>query len=226
MSLRVIALKGERENEFFVYWRCGLQRQGKVITIVKANLAEKAAVAELAVAQYLVEEKKVLGTNPPLKDLLFEFSSPVIRKLYEQKSDVYHLYPYAYFLTTKFASAVVRTCIEQTWILPRAENDQSELTVSGPQSQFIVTKLLGKIAVTKHVIDQFIVRMNNIEPHEAWKALTQILNSSQLAPIPQTSSCHKYDHEAQRYLDKNTLWCFIIGKNANDESAILSAYIY
>lgn len=228
--LTVIAQPTEQKDAFIVIWRSGLQRQGKVKVNIPLDVSDKLAIAELSAMQYIIDELEVIGSQPPLKGVQMVFSSGAIKKIHDQKSDKRHLYPFAYFLTTRFASVDVKVDKDDSWIMPRADNLQSELTITEPLGQLINIPHLGKVAVTRHVIDQYTQRMNNIEPHLAWKQLNKTLDNAKMETIAtdEKRKIHDQLHHAQegvRLYDQLTKWCFVIADNKYGKKAIVTAYI-
>lgn len=228
--LTVLAQPTEHKDTFIVVWRSGLQRQGKVTVNIPLDIADKLAIAELSAMQFIIDDLEVLGSQPALKGVQMIFSSGAIKKIHDQKSDKRHLYPFAYFLTTRFASVDVKVDKDDSWIMPRADNTLSELTITEPMGQLINIAQLGKVAVTRHVIEQYTQRMNNIEPHLAWKQLSKTLDTAKLESIEADDKRRVHDqlHHAQegiRLYDQNTKWCFVIADNKFGKKAIVTAYI-
>lgn len=212
--------------EFLVVWRSGLNHQGKVSVRVTADVNDKKAVAEMAAMQHVIEVQEVIGKEPPVKGLQLVFSVPVIRKLAANKSEKKHLYPYAYFLTTRFSAAEI--AIEQTadWVKPRADQNLASIEVSEPPGEFIGTQRFGKVCVTKHLMDQFCKRMNNIEPVDAFKLLTRLLNETE---VEQQTGVDGKDDSGRKLLAKlyhrQSKWCFVIVENWWGRPAIATAYV-
>lgn len=228
--LRVLAVPTEDKSVFNVFWRVGQQKQGRVKVTITVDIADKVAIAELCAMQYVIDELEVIGRTPPLLGLLLEFSVSSIKKVHAQKTDKKHLYPYAYFLTTRFSSAKVQVEKDDSWILPRAENNVSELLISEPPGQLVNLATVGKVAITRHVVDQYIQRMNNIEPHLAWKQLTRTLENAKLVTLENDSKRKEHDmahhrSEGVRYYDSETKWCFVVTDNAQGKKAIVTAYV-
>lgn len=228
--LRVLAVPTDSPNTFNVFWRVGQQKQGRVSVTINVDIADKNAVAELCAMQHLIDDLEIIGEKPPLLGLLLEFSASSIKKVHAQKSEKKHLYPYAYFLTTRFASATVQVSKDASWILPRSENNVSELTITEPIGQLVMLSNFGKVAITRHVVDQYIQRMNNIEPHLAWKQLVRTLANAKIIALPNDELRREHDqmhHQTSgtRFYDRESRWCFVVADNPNGKKAIVTAYI-
>lgn len=228
--VRVIAQPTEDKSVFSVAWRSGLQKQGKVTVSIPIDIGDKAAIAELCAMQFLIDELEVIGRTPPLKGLLLEFSAAAIKKLHNQKSEKNHLYPYAYFLTTRFSTATVQISKDDAWINTRSSQEPQTLTITEPPGQLVAMATVGKVAVTKHIIDQYRQRMNNIEPDAAWKLLTKTLEMVRPILLSNDSKRQLHDQthhrsEGERYYDKESKWCFVVANNPQGKKAIVTAYI-
>lgn len=213
-------------NRFVVVWRSGLNHQGKVNVHVEARVDDKRAVAELTAMQHIIEVLEVIGSIPPLKGLQLVFSVPAIRKIHAKKSDRKHLYPYAYFLTTRFSAADVAINEDDSWVKPRADHNICDLSVTGPVGEWVNIYRFGKVCITRHVIEQFCKRMNNIEPVEGWKHLNTIVNETELEHIgADVKTADEVDIGAVAKLyHRKSKWCFVIAKNALGQPAIATAY--
>lgn len=228
--VRVLAQTTEDKSVYTVFWRSGLQKQGKLVVNIPIEIGDKAAIAELCAMQFLIDEIEVIGRTPPLKGLLLEFSAAAIKKLHGQKSEKRHLYPYAYYLTTRFSSATVQISKDDAWISPRTIHEAQFITITEPPGQLVSMATIGKVAVTKHIIDQYRQRMNNIEPDVAWKLLTKTLET--VRPILLVNDDKRklrdqihHRNEGARYYDKDSKWCFVVADNAQGKKTIVTAYI-
>jgi hypothetical protein len=215
----------ETDNQFTVLWRSGLNKQGKVNVTIAADVADKKAIAELTAMQHIIEVQEVIGSDPPIKGLKLVFSVPAIRKVYLNKSDKKHLYPYAYFLTTRFSAADVGIEQECDWIKPRADQNVSDLEVSEPLGEWVNIYGFGKVCITKHAIDQFSERCNHISPAEAFRSLSNLVNETQLERIPENPSKEERESKAiAKLFHRRTKWCFVIVNNSYGKPAIATAY--
>lgn len=229
-TLTVLAQATEDENVFVVTWSSGIHRQGKITVDIPIEVNDKLVISELAVMQYIIDELDALGNEPALKGVQMIFSSPAIKKIHSNKSDKYHLYPYSYFLTTRFLMCDVKITDDASWILPRADNNLLELKITEPFGQMIHIPGYGKVAITKHIIDQYSRRMNNIEADQAWKILTKTLahgNLRELNSNEQRKGHDQANHEQEglRLFDSITRWCFVIAPNSYGRNAIVTSYI-
>lgn len=222
----VLAQPTEDDSRFVVVWRSGVNNQGKVKVHIEAHVADKKAVAELTAMQHIIEVLEVIGAIPPLKGLQLVFSVPAIRKVHANKSDKKHLYPYAYFLTTRFCAAAIDISEDDSWIKPRADNNVCELSVTGPIGEWVNIYRFGKVCITRHVIEQFCKRMNNIEPVEGWKQLNTIVNETELEQLgADVKSAEEVDIGAVAKLyHRKSKWCFVIARNPYGQPAIATAY--
>lgn len=148
-------------NRFVVVWRSGLNHQGKVNVHVEAHVADKRAVAELTAMQYIIEVLEAIGSIPPLKGLQLVFSVSAIKKIHAQKSDKKHLYPYAYFLTTRFSAANVAVNEDDSWVKPRADQNVCELSVTGPVGEWVNIYRFGKVCIPDRAV---------LQAHEQYRA--------------------------------------------------------
>ena len=226
----VIAKETEDQNRFVVYWKSGVNRQGKVLVHIPIQIEDKRCVAELTAMQHIIEELDVIGSEPPLKGLKLTFSVPAIKKVHLNKSEKRHLYPYAYFLTARFMAAAVDHSQDDSWIKPRADQYVSELQIEEPPGEWVHVNKIGKVSITRHVIEKFAMRMNNIEPVEAWRALTKILSQARLEQVEVAEDRKVIDRERHfsegiRLIDTLTKWCFVIATNKAGKQTIATAYL-
>ena len=64
-------------------------------------------MAELTAMQWLLEERQAAGKTPNVARTVLVFSGGAPAKLATGKSSKVHLYPYAYFLKSRFAGAAI-----------------------------------------------------------------------------------------------------------------------
>jgi hypothetical protein len=225
----VLAKETEDLNKFVVYWKSGVNRQGKVMVDIQVNVGDKKAVAELTAMQHIIDELEVLGWAPPLKGLKLVFSVPAIKKIHLQTSKKRHLYDYSYFLTTRFTEATVDHEQDDSWLKPRAEQYVTEIAVDGPPGEWIYVNQIGKVTVTRHAIEQFGKRMNNLEPLEAWRALSKLLRDARPVKVDVSDDRKDADKvvhasEGTRWMDTLTKWRFVIATNKHGQPTITTTY--
>lgn len=225
--LTTLVKPGEAPNEFNVYWRNGVQKQGVLTVCVKTNLpADHIVVAELAAMKHLLEEKAIFGEDRGGKNLLLSISSgSAIRKLARMQSTKMHLVPYARFLITRFAGADLTVERDEEWIKPRAMNNAERIEVNGAENSFIDLPGVGRVSITRHVLERMNQHLNY--PGEA-DVLRQIrrIGSSRLTELKQSeASLQKAEQkhgQAGRIFENKLMRCQLVIKENRDNSLYLA----
>lgn len=228
--LTTVVKPGKTEDEFIVYWRNGLHKQGALTVVVKVHVpADHKVVAELAAMKHLLEEKAIFGEERGGKNLLLSISSgSAIRKLAKMQSTKAHLATYAKFLTTRFAGAEIKVEPDDNWIKPRALNNVERIEVNRAESSTIDLPHLGSVNITRHVVERLNQRLNYPGEEEVLRMLLKIARGP-LVELQQSSDYiqkakDKYG-EAGRLFENKTLRCrLVIRQKKNGSRYLATAY--
>jgi hypothetical protein len=216
-----------------VYWRIGKQRQGICRTTIDSDLGlsrhDGMIVAELSAMQWLLEERHAAGKTPNAARTVLVFSGGAPAKLAAGKSSKTHLYPYSYFLTTRFAGAAIVAEQNSSWILPRAQNAISDLPIHGPTGECLTLPGIGPVWLTHHLMRQFRMRLNNVPQAQAWQALQKLLTRCRLQPLadsPGTAELAAVRHRnpGVRLIDPQSHWVFVM-TTKEGRPTLTTAYI-
>lgn len=225
--LTTLVKPGEAPNEFIVYWRNGLHKQGILTVCVNADLpSDHKVAAELAAMKHLLEEKAIFGEDRGGKNLLLSISSgSAIRKLARMQSAKMHLVPYARFLITRFAGADLTVERDEEWIKPRAMNNAERIEVNGAENSFIDLPGVGRVSITRHVIDRLNQRLNFIGEAEILRQIRRIA-SGPLTDVRQSeeriqNAIQKYG-KAARIFENKLMRCQLVIRENNDKSLFLA----
>jgi hypothetical protein len=225
--LTTLVKPGEVANEFSVFWRNGVQKQGVLTVCVNAALpADHIVVAELAAMKHLLEEKSIFGKERGGKNLFLSISSgSAIRKLAKMQSTKMHLVPYARFLITRFAGAEIKVEREEDWIKPRAMNNVDRIEVNGAENSFIDLHGLGRVTITRHALERLNQRMNYIGEAEVLKQIRKIaggqLTEVELSEAFRQKAEQKHG-KAGRIFENKMMKCQLVIKENWDKSLYLA----
>lgn len=163
-------------GQFNVHWRNGHQCAGLITVNVHHNLPDPEAIAELSALQWLLCQRSVFGTTQNGKGLHLKVSAGAIRKAIRAASageggqfGKPHLKPYAQFLASRFAGAVLEVCKGHSWLPEDLPADHAHLSIRKPLPNLVDIPGLGWVAVSKHAFDRFAERLCMLEQHDAWR---------------------------------------------------------
>ncbi|MFD2274615.1 hypothetical protein ACFS07_35540 [Undibacterium arcticum] len=119
---------------------------------------------------------------------------------------------------------------DDSWIKPRSEDRVTSIQVDEPPGQSIVVNHVGKILVTRHVLDKFSQRMNNLDPAQTWRHLAKTLASARLDTVQVSETRQDLDlaqhaNQGIRLVDQLSRWCFVIAPNRQGRQTIVTAYL-
>lgn len=218
-----------------VVWVMGMARQGKqgrIRVALAADVPDRTVIAELAAMHYLLVVRAVLSEDRAGNALDLRVSSGAIKKLAQRRSTKAHLVPYANFLAVRFADANIEVQQKATWLKPRAENDVVELTLtSDALDDELELRPFGRVALTRHAIDQFALRSNRPEDYsECWRAIRLIL-SNRLEEVVQSDDARReklerHGVDGRVFYHRDSHWNFVVGEapGQGNTPRILTAY--
>ncbi len=185
----------ENPTVFDTFWMTGLNAKGRVRVEVSAMHDPKIA-AELAVMQYLLEEKEVCGRDKTGAGLQLTVTFGAIRKLLRADSSKETLAPYAAFLRTRFIGASVQVENRKLgWVDGKCDEQRDDLGVAEPNKPKLEVGGYGQVELTGHAVEQYICRFGfENKPEKAWRALKAAAEKA-LPVIPvKRSAIHDVKH--------------------------------
>lgn len=192
--LTVLTKPAPTAGTFDIYWACGRHVQGVVTVTVACKIESPAVAAELVALKHLLEEREVCGTDRTGKSLRLVCSFGAVRKLARGESDHATLAPFALFLRTRFADAEVTTSKDEAFIShTKAHNHVARLVVDAPTASVLAMSDGLRVGVTRHALDAYRVRYQNLVASSAWRALRAAMAN------PGTRLQHCTPEEASRH---------------------------
>jgi hypothetical protein len=235
--LKTYTVPTPQAGVFLVYWTNSSTRPRGALKVHITNKVEDASIAaELAAMQFLLEEKRVIGTNMiGSHNTKFTVSQGAIRKLERSQSDKRHLAPYADFLTTRFSGC--QLCVEKDsqWFEGLSLDAVEDLIVNEPHRELIRLSGLGDVSVTQHVLDRFTDRFladtapNNIK-QKAWKKLIETASDPMLREVsrPGFWTSVKYArqnrHEGRYFLNSRSKLILVVTDNPGEGKRLVTVY--
>lgn len=224
----------DRPGEFNIYWRNGHQGAGLITVSVHPNLADPDVIAELSALQWLLCQRSVFGITQNGKGLHLKICAGAIRKAVRAESageggqfGKPHLKPYAQFLTSRFAGAILEVSKEQSWIPPGFPADHAWLSVNKPLPNLVDIPGLGLVAVTKHAFDRFSERLCKLEQHDAWRLLCRAVRGPlrQLHHAPRADLVESDGHgrNGEVWVNPANGWGFVLVTRA-PQPVMVTAY--
>lgn len=203
-KLKVFTQATESPDIFKVYWSNNLIRpNGVVTTTVPGQIEDKMIIAELRALQYLLEERWVLGehvTGNANTHLIVSLGA--IRKLKQGRSGKGHLARYAEFLCTRFAGCEIEVDKDQR-LFEVDPPEQTELLVTGPLPETIAIRRIGRVGITRHVMNRLAERMKleqPTDPGKIWKCLQRVAGDPAVREIGRRGGLFArvaYQHQGQ-----------------------------
>ncbi|HQS58748.1 MAG: hypothetical protein B7Y56_10795 [Gallionellales bacterium 35-53-114] len=235
--IKTFTLRTDQPDTFRVYWTNSPVRAGGLIKVrIQSKIEDMAIAAELAAMQYLLEDKRVIGTNTvgnsPTR---LYVSQGAIRKLQLNKSDKAHLAPYANFLTTRFAGC--QMCVEKDsrWFDGFMPETVDELTVNQPKRETICLTGLGDVSVTQHVLQRISDRLLTESKQAnscsaAWKKLNEVASDPLIQEVSRQGIWNtvKYarqnKHEGRYFLNSRRNLILVVTDNPGEGKRLVTAY--
>lgn len=236
-TLKTYTLPGQKTDTYLVYWTNSTYRLGGLLHVkIAANVEDKAIAAELAAIQNLLEVRCVLGNKiSGNAKMQLVVSSGAIRKLQRCQSDKVHLAPYANFLCTRFAAAIITVEKDTRWFNGKTPAIVEELQVSGPQLETIRLRGLGEVSVTRHVLDRFVDRVLVDQPTDqamqlAWKKLSRLAEHHSVKEVSRHSLWAGVIHnrhgkqEGRYFLNSVQQMVMVVTDNPNEGPRLVTTY--
>lgn len=215
-----------------VVWAMGVATQGRLLVHVPEDAQDRDALAELTALHHLLVTQAVIGDDRAGNALHLIVSSGAIKKLAQRRSTKLHLVPFANFLATRFAEATITVEQKATWLKPRAENRIAEVALTADAlDDELELRPFGRVALTRHALDQFGMRANNPEsPSDTWRAIRLILsNRLEEIPVSEETAREKLERhgvEGRIFYHADSRWNFVVAGGENQVPRIVTAYIW
>ncbi len=185
-----------KDREYDTFWATGMNAKGRIRTTVPMD-EDGAIAAELAAAQYLLEERHACGHNKAGAGLCLFVTFGAIRKLLNAGSVKHHLAPYALFLRTRFLGAEIKVEKRKLdWVDEKCEERVEELKVSEPKPSLIEVGGFGHVELTAHAVEQYVARFGR-KPEKAWRNLQTIAKAASPVTQVKRSALHDLKHRRQ-----------------------------
>lgn len=190
-----------------VYWRIGLRHQGVCRCQCDEHLGlgfpSQRIVAELLTMQWLLEECDAVGNNPNLDRTVLVFSTPEVQSIMDGTSKKSGLSPYTFYLQTRFAGASIQIYTRTDWVKPHAKKKMHRLWIDGPVGEVLHAPGLGAVWLTRHVLAQFRMRINNVSHAQAYRELQRIVQHAKLHPLlPNNQSDTSNSHQQRQTIQQ------------------------
>lgn len=235
--LKVHTLPSGNPDSFRTYWTNSLLRvRGVVETRITRDMPDKRIAAELASLQHLLEVREVLGQNlVGTAAIRLIVSCGAIRKLKLRQSDKAYLAPYASFLTTRFAGCPVTVDKDTRWLDGYQPSAVEHLVVDEPRLETLSVNGVGRVGVTRHVLERIASRLLPGTPPErvaqaAWKKLYELVSDPSLRDVSRTSLWANISHgrnekhEGRYFLNERHNLMLVITDNAGEGLRLVTAY--
>jgi hypothetical protein len=236
-TLKTYSVATAQADTFLVYWTNSTVRPRGVLKVcVRPQIEDRQIAAELAALQYLLEEKRVIGTNlvgNPHTRLTVSLGA--IRKLQRRLSDKAHLASYANFLTTRFAGCQLVVEKDTRWFEDVALEEAEELLVGAPRREVVRLTGLGEVAVTHHVLNRLADRfMTDVSADKqaaaTWKRLNETATDPQLREVSRPGCWNgvKYAQlgkkEGRYFLSSRRQLVLVVTDNPGEGKRLVTAY--
>lgn len=193
-------VRDETQKIYDVYWSVRREGCGKIqVKITDSQVKEHfPEVAELAAVRYLIVEKQVFNksfSGPGLK--LVTASAKVARMIEPGYINSVSRYATYFAIRHRGMATVVDPSIER--LLAEHCHTNEELLVQRSADEVIDVPAIGKVAVKKHAIDQYLLRITDgATLNDPWKSLCKRLCNPELIKIdlslrPKLAKLVKYE---------------------------------
>ncbi len=171
-NLTVLTKATDSPDVFHVYWASGPRKQGLVKVTMACTTESNQIAAELSAVQFLLETEGVCGKDRAGNSLTLTVSFGSIRKLSQGKAEKESLVPYALFLRTRFADAVVEVSKDEGFISKQiAHNHVTQIAVDQPRLSTVKFPDGLVVGITHHALSAYQVRYQVPLAANAWRAL-------------------------------------------------------
>jgi hypothetical protein len=234
--LKTYTVVDEQADTFLVYWTNSPVRPGGIVKVrMLAKVEDAASAAELAAMQYLLEDKRVIGTNivgnPQTK---FFVSQGVIRKLQLKKSDKTHLAPYANFLITRFAGCQMVVEKDARWFSGLSLDEMEELIVREPRRETINITGIGDVSITQHVLERISERLlpdNQTKTcRRVWKKLHEVASDPMVKEVTRSDAwiaakyAQRNKHEGRYFYNRRLNLIMVVTDNPGEGKRLVTAF--
>lgn len=238
MNILTTFCKPVSDTEFQVFWRNGAKKQGLLNIKVEAPVDDREIIAELSALQWLLGHRSVLGETQVGKGLRLTITFGAVRKLAKasekfngslEKSELSkpHLFPYARFIGHRFAGLEVVVDKDESWIMPRAQNDVEELVITEPLPEVLHIPSIGLVQITTHAILQFGMRLAAGSPEDTWRLLRSVtsgrLRMAKLGEAYDRRQAEKYGESGQIWVNDELKWALVVC-SGNPIPVVTTAY--
>lgn len=224
MNILTTYCKPIADNLYQVNWRNGAKKQGVLNIRVEAQVDDREIVAELSALQWLLGHRSVFGPTQAGKGLCLTVSAGAIKKLAKAVEKVRdlrhtelgkpHLFPYAKFLGHRFAGLEIKVDKDDSWVMPRAQNDAEEISIDGPLPEVLHIPAIGLVEISPHAMQRFSQRLANGSQEEQWRLLRQIiggkLRHARLGEDYDRTQAAKHGESGQIWVNDELKWGFVI----------------
>lgn len=189
------------ESKWLIHWRTG-HRFGGVIQMdrpsVRVRPEYQTIFAELFALNYLLLQRHVVSSNPKIR-----VGSDILSVYDEGMSDCLPSFA-TRFLRPRFSQCDITVDRSPDWLKVRTDIFEFEHPNLYFDSGSIDTDLLGRVFITKHALDQYILRHRDGILKNPWSSLAKRLKNKnlQLVSLPDKVLFHK----KLRYTQATEFW--------------------
>jgi hypothetical protein len=235
--LKTHTIHTQQSETFLVYWTNSPIRPGGLLKVrVQPTMEDPQIAAELAAMKFLLEEKRVIGTNlvgNPNTRLIV--SQGAIRKLLLKKSDKSHLSPYANFLTTRFAGCQLTVEKDTRWFDGFSPDSIEDMLVREPRREMVKVTGIGDVSVTQHVLVRYAEHFlpettkDKVTPL-AWKKVIEAASDPLLREVSRHSlwKAVKYARQSKQegryFLNARRNLVLVVTDNPGQGKRLVTAY--
>jgi len=208
-------------GQFNVYWRNGRHGAGLMSVSVHRSFPDPEVIAELSALQWLLCQRAVFGATQNGKGLHLKVGAGAIRKAVRavtagdaEQFGKPHLKPYAHFLATRFAGAVLEVDKDRSWVPDRLPSDHATLSIRQPLPNTVEIPGLGVVAVSTHAFERFGERLCRQAGHDTWRLLRRVVNGPlqriRRAPEAEAHLIAKHGREGELWVNPELGWGFVL----------------
>ena len=230
-KLKVFTQPTDSPDTYLVYWTNNLIcPKGVIKAIVPGQMEDKMIAAELRAIQYLLEERWVLGEHAiGNANMLLIVSLGAIKKLKHKRSDKAHLARYAEFLCTRFAGCKLEIDKDDR-LFKEGNLEQTELIVTAPVPENVELRGIGRVSVTRHVLERLAKRLpadRAADPAKAWKMLQRMASDPSVKEVGRNSDVFtrlsflkRGQNEGRYFLNPKMNMILVVADNARGKNLV------